>query len=336
MIHPNFSGQKILVAGASGFIGSYLCRKLSKVDDVEIHALSRAKRSGSNKIKWWQGDISDHDWIENLLQDVKPDYIFNLASHVEGSRDVSLILPTFRSNLLGQLNLMIAAHKIECKRFISTGSMDEPDQKGSRHKVISPYAVAKGAAGLYGEMFHALYSLPYVHLRVSMVYGPGQKDVRKLIPYTILSMLRGKSPALSSGRRKIDWIYIEDVVDGILAAAETPNIEGERLDIGSGKLVSISSVQEILADLIDPTIKPNFGALSDRRFEHERIANISETVSKINWKPRISIKNGLKKTVRWYSEKIHRFSHVLTCISFCTIVSILTTTSPLTDILFES
>ena len=306
MQYPDFSGQTILVTGASGFIGSHLCRKLGEFD-VEIHALSRVQRRNSKKTRWWKGDLANPSMIASMLQATRPNYIFNLASYVLGSRDISVVIPTFRSNLLGQVYLMIESWKVGCKRFISTGSMDEPIMSNTREKTISPYAVSKWAAGVYGEMFHALYNLPFVHLRVFMVYGPGQKDVSKLIPYSILSMLQGKSPDLTSGRRKIDWIYIEDVVDGILAAALTPNIEGAKLDIGSGKSMPISSIEAMLIDLINPKVVPNYGALSDRLFEQEPIANVSETYAKINWKPKISLDVGLKETVRWYSDNMHRF-----------------------------
>lgn len=306
MRQPAFSGQTILVTGATGFIGSHLCRRLSKFD-VEIHALSRNKRAASKKIRWWMGDLTDPNMVASLLAATKPDYIFNLAGHVFGSRDISLVMPTFRSNLMGSVYLMMESCKIGCKRFVSTGSMDEPNMNLDQDITISPYAVAKWAAGAYGKMFHALYSLPFVHLRVFMVYGPGQKDVSKLIPYSILSMLYGKSPNLASGRRKIDWVYVEDVLDGILAAALTPNIEGVKLDIGSGESFSISSIEDRLVDLINPQIAPNYGALSDRPFEQEPVADISETYARINWKPKVSLDIGLKKTVRWYSENLHRF-----------------------------
>jgi UDP-glucose 4-epimerase len=308
MQKSDFSGQTVLIAGASGFIGSHLCKRLAEFDNVEIHALSRVRRDDTTKIRWWEGDVIDAAMISSLLRSVKPDYIFNLASHVMGSRDISMVIPTFQSNLGGQVYLMTEACKAGCKRFITTGSMDEPSGNNLQDKTVSPYAIAKWAAGVYGEMFHALYGLPYVHLRVFMVYGPGQQDMRKLIPYSILSMLNGNPPNLASGRRKIDWIYIEDVVDGILAAALTPNIEGAKLDIGSGKALSISAIEEILIDLINPNIKPNFGARSDRLFEQEPIANVSVTYQQIHWKPKVSMHKGLKKTVEWYRNNIHLFN----------------------------
>jgi len=309
MQYSNFNGRTILVTGASGFIGSHLCRRLGEFD-VDIHAISRTSQVNSDRIRWWQGDLSDAGMVTSLMQTVRPEYIFDLASDVNGSRDISVVIPTFRSNLMGHIYLMMEACKVGCKRFISAGSMEEPGSNSSWSVATSPYAAAKRAVNVYGEMFHVLYGLPYVPLRLFMVYGPGQKDVKKLIPYSILSMLRGKAPNLTSGRREIDWIYIEDVVDGILAAALTPAIEGEKLDIGSGESVSIRSIQLTLKTLIDPNIEPEFGTLSDRLLEQESLANVAETYARTGWKPKISLNAGLEKTVKWYRENLHRFNIV--------------------------
>ena len=78
-------------------------------------------------------------------------------------------------------------------------------------------------------MFHALYKLPVVIARVFMVYGPAQQDLTKLVPYVILSILRGETPKISSGGRPVDWIYVSDVVDGFMALAERPGIDGPEL-----------------------------------------------------------------------------------------------------------
>ena len=71
-----------------------------------------------------------------------------------------------------------------------------------------------------------------MHLRIFMVYGPGQRDTRKLVPYVTTSLLRGEMPELTSGAREVDWIYVDDVVEAFLAAAVAPGAEGTSLDVG--------------------------------------------------------------------------------------------------------
>jgi nucleoside-diphosphate-sugar epimerase len=87
-------------------------------------------------------------------------------------------------------------------------------------------------------MFYKLYGLPVVMVRPFMTYGPGQ-DEHKLIPYVILSLLKGEAPRLSSGEQQFDWIYVDDVTDGFVAAAQADNTESHTVDLGSGRLVSV-------------------------------------------------------------------------------------------------
>jgi nucleoside-diphosphate-sugar epimerase len=301
------AGKKILITGASGFIGSHLYPQLDKKGG-EIHAVSRSQQKNENNgIHWWLGDLANIDTVRVLFRSIKPDYVFHLASYVKGARDLTNVMPTFRSNLISQVNLMTVASEEGCERFITLGSMEEPDIDSSRVVPSSPYSASKWAASAYSRMFHALYEFPVVILRVFMVYGPAQKDISKLIPYVILTLLKGENPKLSSGHRKVDWIYVNDVIDGILAVAEAPNIEGMTIDIGSGKLVSVQSVVQNLVDKIDPNIKPIFGVLQDRQMEHEIAADLNSTNKSIGWNPKISLDDGLIYTVAWFKENLKKW-----------------------------
>jgi UDP-glucose 4-epimerase len=301
-----FSGKKILITGSSGFIGSHLSRRFTNLD-AEIFSVSRVKQPQRVKgVQWLQGDLSNFNTVQEIVKSTKPNLIFHLASFVKGSRELENVMPTFRSNLMSQVYLMITASEEGCERFITTGSMEEPDPGGMEVLPNSPYSAAKWAASAYAKMFYALYQFPVVSLRIFMVYGPGQQDLSKLIPYVILSLLRGESPQLSSGERQVDWIYVNDVIDGILAAAQTPKIEGKTVDIGSGKLKSIKSVVQLLGEYVNPEIKPLFGSLQDRPLEVVRVANLENTFSQIGWRPRTDLKDGLRLTVEWYKNSLNR------------------------------
>ncbi len=296
------SGQKVLVTGATGFIGSHLCRSLRE-NGAEVHGISRKAHShDEHYIRWWNGDLSNTEKVREILTTIKPDVIFHLASHVLGSRNLDFILPTFSSNLHSTVNLLVVATEIGCRRIILTGSLEEPESDSTESIPSSPYAVSKWASSAYARMFHALYQTPVVIARLFMVYGCGQKDLSKLVPYLILSLLQEQCPRLSSGIREIDWIYVGDVVDGLLAVAQAPNIEGRTIDLGSGKLVSIQTVVKLITEIVGSSIEPLFGALPDRPLEQIRVANTLETHAAIGWKPKTTLEEGLDLTVKWYKD----------------------------------
>lgn len=296
-------GKKVFITGASGFLGSHLCDRLSK-NGVEVHAVSRAERTDERgSVQWWRGNMEDLEVVQHLFDTIKPDIVFHLSGHVTGAAGLELVLPTFHSLLVSTVNILTVAASRGCDRLIAIASLEEPEPGQNEVTPISPYAAAKWAGGAYGRMFHQLYQTPVVQVRPFMTYGPKQNE-HKIIPSVTLSLLQGKAPKLGSGQREVDWIYIDDVIDGMLAAAQVPNVEGFTFDLGSGNLVSIRSVVQQLTYLVNPQIQPLFGALPDRPVEKVRVANTTFTFEKLGWKPAISLESGLENTVNWYKEQL--------------------------------
>ncbi len=295
-----YSSSRILVTGASGFIGSMLCDRLSQYG-AEVHAVSRRPHTADRQgINWWQGDLADYDGVKRLFSAIQPEIVFHLASEVTGSRELGLVLPTLRGNLVSAVNVFIAATENNCLRVVTAGSLEEPDETDVKAIPCSPYAAAKWASGGYARMFHALYEAPIVVARLFMVYGPGQQDLRKLVPYVILSLLRGESPKLSSGQRPVDWVYVEDVVDGLLAMGIAEDINGATMDLGSGQLVTTRDVVERVSRIIDSGVPLEFGVVPERPMERVRVADAENTYRALGWQPGYSLQRGLEETVLWY------------------------------------
>jgi UDP-glucose 4-epimerase len=299
-------GQRILVTGASGFIGSHLCIRLSQ-EGTEVHAVYRTRRPAELAgQQWWQADLADLAEVKKIVGETRPEVIFHLASHVKGAPDLEHVLPTFQSNLQSTVNLLTVAAESNCRRVVLTGSLAEPEIENGEKFPSAPYAAAKWASSGYARMFHALYKLPVTIARVFMVYGPGQSDVTKLIPHATLSMLQGYRPRISSGGRMVDWIYVSDVVDGFIALANASDVDGVTVDLGSGSLVSIRTIVEQLTRLIGDGANVEFGALPDRPLEPTRLAKTAETFAKIGWKPQVPLQEGLERTVNWYRGELER------------------------------
>jgi UDP-glucose 4-epimerase len=298
------SGKRLLVTGGSGFIGERLCRHALE-QGATVHAVSRRRRA-SDDVRWERADLTDQGAARDLLRRLRPDVVLHLASEVSGGRHRDLVLPMLHANLITAVNVMLACADAGCGRLVLAGSMEEPDLGDADAVAQSPYAVAKWAAFAYARHFHALYELPVVHLRVFMVYGPGQRDLRKLVPYVTVSLLRGLAPKLTSGAREVDWIFVDDVVEAFLNAAVAPGVEGASLDIGSGELVTARALVLRLRDLVGGETEPSFGAIADRELERVRVADPTRAAEAIDWRPNTPLDEGLERTVDFYRSHLDR------------------------------
>jgi nucleoside-diphosphate-sugar epimerase len=247
-------------------------------------------------MRWWQADICDCEAARALFRNIRPQIVFHLASRVTGSRELYEVAPTFQANFASTVHVLVSAVEASCDRVVLAGSCEVPRQSDGP-TLCSPYAAAKWASNGYAGMFRALFHLSVVEPRIFMTYGPGQQDTRKIVPYTILSMLRRERPKLTIGRRLVDWIYIDDVVEGLAMAAFAGEMEESTFDLGSGSLVSIRDVVKEIAEIIDNGVEPDFGAIPERPLEHERVADTTFLERVFCWKPATSLREGLRKTV---------------------------------------
>jgi nucleoside-diphosphate-sugar epimerase len=295
--------SRALVTGASGFIGGRLCQRLV-ADGEEVHAISRRPQE-DDSVRWWQADLGDADEVAATFGRVRPDVVYHLAGFVSGSREVEAVLPSLRDNLVSAVNVLVAAARIGCS-VVLAGSQEEPEPGLEEPVPASPYAAAKLAVGSFARMLHALHRLQVVNLRIFMVYGPGQHDRTKLVPYVVTSLLREEQPKLSSGTRPVDWVYVDDVVDAFIAASTRDDLAGTTLDIGTGELVTIRAIIERIVETVGTGVEPDFGALPERPLEIVRVADVERTKDMLGWQPRTTLTEGLRSTVDWYRAEIER------------------------------
>ena len=293
----DFDGCRVLVTGASGFLGTHLCRRLRALG-AEVHAVSRSAPVGPREVMSWNCvDLADEAAARAVLGRIRPEVLFHLSGYVVGAPDLSNVLPTFRNDLMTAVNVLTFATEMRVARIVLAGSLEEPD---GDQPPASPYAAAKCAVRIYSRLFHSLYGTPVATVRVFMTYGPGPQRPNKLLPYTIVSLLRGEAPKLSSGQRGVDWIYIDDVIGGLLAAGRAPGIEGGCFDLGSGELIPIRTIVQLLCQIIGTDVQPQFGAIPDRPNERIRVASLAESAAKLMWRPQTALEDGLRRTVEWY------------------------------------
>ncbi len=288
-----WSGVKVLVTGASGFLGSHLCKALARAG-AEVHGLSRQVRT-SEHMRWWCADACDEQALADIMAKAAPEVVYHLSTHGGGGPQLDLVMPSLRDDFITTVNVLMACTNSSCKRLVLAASLEEPD---TPEKVpASPYAAAKWAATMYGRMFQRLYQTPVVLARVFMTYGPGQ-PAHKLVPFVCRNLLEGRAPQLNSGAREVDWVYVDDVIDGLARVGRVPGLDGQTLELGSGSLVSIRDMVQKIAQVVGNGVSPIFAQSSDRPMEQVRVANLRNSAELLGWCPRTSLDKGLEKTVQ--------------------------------------
>lgn len=291
-----WAGKTVLVTGATGFIGTALCHRLA-CDGAQVHAMARHAGEPRAGITAVQADASDYDRVERVMRQVKPHTVFHLAGYVTGVRDAQAVLPALQSNTVGTVNVLQAAMEHHCKRFVLASSMEEPEIGAGAEPPSSPYAASKQAATSFARMYHQIYDFPVTIARIFMAYGPGQADPRRLIPHVIYSLLQGKEPKLGAGDRQVDWIYIDDVVEGLLACGIRGGLNGKQVDIGTGQTILLRDLVRRIYAQMAPGREPRFGALPARAFEQVRVADQEEAFRVTGWKPKVSLDEGLRRMI---------------------------------------
>lgn len=307
VVVPSLSNKTVLITGANGFIGGNLCKRLAR-NGAEVHAVARTTlRELPPGLRPWNSDISQYDEVSRLFREVKPAIVFHLAGYVQGARSLDHVGPAFSGNLTTVVNVLIAATETGCERVLLTGSQDEPDPgeaDATEFVPPSPYAAAKHAGSAYARMFHALYQCPVSIGRIFMGYGPAQRDLKKLLPYAILSLLRGHSPKMGSGARPMDWVYVDDIIDGMLLMSKAPSVIGHTVHLGTGVVHTARQAVEMLVQLMNSPVTPTFGVVADRQLERVRFANIEATRARLGWQPAVAFEEGLRRTIAWYREQV--------------------------------
>lgn len=286
-------GVKALVTGATGFIGAHLVRSLVERGAEVIATSRRDIEGGEAGARWMRADPADIDQLRGAFAASRPDFVFHLSSLADGRHGLSLVLPIMQAELVSTVNVLTVAAEHGVRRLVLPGSLEEPEAGAIPS---SPYAAAKAASRLYTGMFHRLYGMPVVTARIFMAYGPGQPDW-KLIPKAARALLSGIPPHIGSPDRPVDWIYVSDVVEGLIRLAGTPGIEGMTVDLGSGRLTTVREVVQILRDLSESSAEPVFAGTPARPFERVARADFDEMVRVLRWRPNVALREGLARTL---------------------------------------
>jgi nucleoside-diphosphate-sugar epimerase len=208
----------------------------------------------------------------------------------------------------------MALEHVGYERFINTGTseiygdIEVPLREDAKVNPCSPYSVSKYAAERFCRMFHQGLGWPIVLVRPFNAYGPAQSPDR-IVPETIVRAFRKQELKTTSGRQTREFNYVEDLAEGFICLAKTPDIEGELFNLGCGEEIEIREVVTRILDLMGNPIEPDIGALPDRPNEIWRMyCDSTKARERLGWKPTYLIQEGLEKTIEWYRAELSKNS----------------------------
>jgi UDP-glucose 4-epimerase len=315
--------MKILVTGGAGFIASHLTDAyIAEGHDVAIlDDMSRGSMSNVNpRAHFYQGDIRDRDFVEQVFSIEKPDAVNHHAAQIDVRRGVREPVFDASVNILGSITLLEAAvaHKVGRFVYISSAgaTYGEPETMPVPEKCpinpVTPYGISKHSVEHYLAMFNDLYDLPFVAVRYGNVYGPRQSSKGEAGVFAIFceQLLGGIRPVIYGDGTKVrDYVYVEDVVRANVLALERGT--GEAFNVASGAPTTDYEVfQRVRDGLGFEGLEPKYALR--RAGEIERIyLDISKAQRLLRWTPRFSLEEGTRYTVQYYQQALNHTEQVL-------------------------
>lgn len=298
--------KKILLTGGTGFIGYHLAKKFLKLKwkVTSISTQKPKKIRKLKKVKYLICDISNKKKLSKILP-LDFDYVINLAGYVDHSNSRE----TMKSHFLGCKNLSTIFKNSKIKKFIQIGSCIEYgkrkspqiEKKINTQKTFSVYGSAKLKSTNFLLKLNKKFNFPVTILRLYLIYGSHQ-DPNRVIPITIMKSISDKKFDCSRGTQLRDFLHVDDLVLAITKCLRSDKSIGQIINLGSGKPIKIKKVIQKICNIIKLG-KPEFGKIKYRQDEIMRLyPNINKAKKLLNWKPKVDLTIGLKKTINFYKK----------------------------------
>ena len=322
----NWNGHPVLVTGAGGFIGSHLVEALVE-QQAKVRAfvhynsrndpglLSLLPKGISEEIEVVFGDLRDSLAVRRAAEGTVT--VFHLGAVISIPYSYTHPYEVAETNLIGTLNVLQACRELEIRRLVHTSSSEVygtalhvPIDENHRLQGQSPYSASKIGADKLAESYYYAYGLPVVTLRPFNTYGPRQSS-RAIVPTIITQALAGDEVHLGNTTPRRDLTFISDTVEGFLKIAQVPGIEGETFNLGTGSELSIAELAKSIIRLLarEVAIVVDEDRKRPEMSEVQRLlADSSSARERLEWEPKVSLEDGLRRTIAWISDNLHVYN----------------------------
>lgn len=312
--------KNIFVTGATGLLGSWLTKRL--VDEgANVVVLIRDWVPKSNllldgtvdKLTSIRGELENYSVLERSLNEYEIDTVFHLgAQTIVGAANRSP-LGTFEANIKGTWNLLEACRNTKSVRRVVAASSDKaygdqiklPYTEETPLRGIHPYDVSKSCADLLCTAYYESYRVPVSITRCGNFYGGGDLNLNRIVPGTIVSVLRNERPVIRSNGKFIrDYIYVEDGVDAYLHLADAmsdPKFVGQAYNFSYEKPLSVVDMVEEILEEMDSDLKPRILNQAANEIIDQHLS-ARKARRDLKWKPIFNLEKGLRKTIEWYKK----------------------------------
>jgi UDP-glucose 4-epimerase len=312
-----FRGTRVLVTGGAGFVGSRMVERLldlgaevEVLDDFFTGSRDNLPQTGNYTVT--EGSVCDRALVEQCVG--RAQFVVHAAARniIVSTKDPR---SDFETNIGGTLNVLMAARKVGVERIVYTSSASVygnprhlPIHEEEGVSPLTPYAVSKLSGEHYCVAFYESYSVPAGVVRYSNIYGvnqdPGNPYCGVVAKFLEAVRLGGSIQIHGDGEQTRDFTYVDDAVEGTLAALADPRSEGQVFNLGTGTETSVALLAETIAELYSKPVTLEHIDRRDIDNIRRRVMNIERARKVLRWVPGVTLKEGLRRTIEWYEQRV--------------------------------
>lgn len=317
-----WTNRNVFVTGATGFVGAHITRLLIEQGASVVCLQRDAVRANSldlfdlrRRTTVIQGALEDYTLLERILNEYEIEAVFHLgAQAIVGAANRSP-LSTFETNIRGTYFLMEACRITKSVQRVVVASSDKaygthehlPYTEDNALNGLFPYDASKVCTDVIARSYAHAYGLPVAVTRFANVYGPGDMNLSRIVPGTILSVLKNEAPIIRSDGTPIrEFVYVDDVARGYLLLAERiAEAKGEAFNFGTGEQVQMLDLVKRIIQLSGKTIEPKVMLQTKIAGEIDaQYLSAAKVEGRFGWKAEVSLDEGLRRTIDWYRQHI--------------------------------